>query len=1247
MPPHIFDFAPHELTSLLESLLYSPTFTGSYSQVDNSPEGAAAKRRLCHRILLNHALGSPTLISLAFPTLRSSQFLDKFSDLSIQRCKSSLWTDRFEVLREVSKSTLIHLDLLHDDRVKAVLEPTDLREASETERAKADTSIFKVVVTLQSPTHEFVEFKREETLGSVGRNRLVRQFGSEHFLVVQFVSPFLSLSDKLNRVNALKLNEVELALAVRQYNLFAEDEDRVALPQHTTREALQSERLGRFDAYTKRLKLQSGSLHVAGRDYRFLLTTTAGVHKQKMIYTDLDRGKVLQWAFSEQAFCALKPTVLKLSLRLALLNSISIPTVIFSDEERKIVDDIVVAGAGDKPKPEHILTDGCGCITQAKAKAIFKTFKEQNRPMRGKVSRNVQYESDGSYQHELHDDALELPASLLEDNSFVPSAYQIRFGGFKGMLVVVTETVQEQLCKGISAAAPMPSMLLPRSMLKFQTPDFPEHRRLEVLGCAFPSSPVTLNNEIVDMLIGVATDSLVMRGFLKRLVTTFLDDCNFLLADQQKALAYYLQEKDDIGVRMLAAGHSLKFTYLTSFFRSKLIPLHIPLPSTARLYGVADWSSLLPPGHVYVNSGETGLVSGDVVMLKEPCFLRTDIQRFKAIDRDHVAFKQLCHLRNVVVFSTASSCTSSDASAMAGSDLDGDKFIVCWDQTILDNVDCQTAQKVQQASGNTPEPMPPQTAMPSSSEQEDAAQKAQQASGNTPEPMPPQTAMPSSSEQENADPFVDASDVCDKTLGKCFDTAMHSTTHCSLADLLHLRMCYIDSFGDKWCNNQTAAHLGQLLSQCVDAPKNDTWVPITEARSLLEHLPPYPRYHRRARKVNSRVSKSIRGTLFDVIIEHVAKMTELKHETWHGTLQDSVDVIQAFLAAERIDSDDPNDQLEMVVNRLAAEVHQRNALMEHVALYSLCWKFINPFSALHLVKQMGLSQVVSSSLLEELKQLPDSVQNMDSVQVIDKRLWTHKVQGDIAKTIRESPSGLLLYYSTEDMFLPGFKKLRLCRSFWQLEQDVIITRVEEILALKPDDGSTAVKRFLHAFRSLHVFTPEYRLHKAVGLIMRHVLAPQSSWIGSNSNQHSLWKMPKQFNGKDQVDRSQKAVFTPDVFACIQIDTLNRLIALCSRRLEKDGWQRKRSRNSIAPSDELLDEVNQCIKHFNKHPRNLGDAVNLSTLSRTVNVSPAAAILALISIGRGEHWLFYPGKPKIDPSPVRLWHGADMGRFSEI
>lgn len=118
----------------------------------------------------------------------------------------------------------------------------------------------------------------------------------------------------------------------------------------------------------------------------------------------------------------------------------------------------------------------------------------------------------------------------------------------------------------------------------------------------------------------------------------------------------------------------------------------ILVPDSATLIGVADDEGILQDDEVFIqirrdNFSEkkvymgqgSEILKGQILVTRNPCTHPGDLRLLKAVDRP-----ELRHLTNVVVFPTRGNRPLCNM--MAGGDLDGDVYFVCWDRELMQHL---------------------------------------------------------------------------------------------------------------------------------------------------------------------------------------------------------------------------------------------------------------------------------------------------------------------------------------------------------------------------------------------------------------------------------------------------------------------------------------------------------------------------------------------------------------------------------
>ncbi|CAN8004352.1 unnamed protein product [Ixodes hexagonus] len=260
-----------------------------------------------------------------------------------------------------------------------------------------------------------------------------------------------------------------------------------------------------------------------------------------------------------------------------------------------------------------------------------------------------------------------------------PSAIQIRYAGAKGMLCVNPELPNRKL------------LCLRPSMLKFPctSSDY-----LEVVKLSAPRS-VTLNRPLITILEQLGVPAHVFIRLQEDMILEFTDAlvCERNAVDMLAAwakLAMPFQE-------LTRAGFQLT---LDPFFRSLLLAVYrnavaglryktriaLPVDRARNMLGVVDTTGVLRYGQVFVQCSEMGVkasrppkrkvITGEVLVTKCPCLHPGDVRKFTAID-----VPRLHHVVDCIVFPGQGHRPHPDE--MAGSDLDGDEYIVIWEPSLL------------------------------------------------------------------------------------------------------------------------------------------------------------------------------------------------------------------------------------------------------------------------------------------------------------------------------------------------------------------------------------------------------------------------------------------------------------------------------------------------------------------------------------------------------------------------------------
>uniref|UniRef100_A0A8R1I9H6 RNA-directed RNA polymerase n=1 Tax=Caenorhabditis japonica TaxID=281687 RepID=A0A8R1I9H6_CAEJA len=308
---------------------------------------------------------------------------------------------------------------------------------------------------------------------------------------------------------------------------------------------------------------------------------------------------------------------------------------------------------------------------------------------------------------------------------FTPSAFQIRFRGFKGMLVVDPgldiaaahfKTLYKQCAihnqekltgdNKVDLSPWTKHCLFRKSQFKFKSATSGQTEwPIELVKWSSPA-PVNLNRPFINILDQVsANQSYKCHKRVVERIETLLDD-------QMTSFGKWIMNEESCRSRLSDIPHRINFSSLEQkfgfnlstepFFRdiikaaidvsmsrlSGKIQIQIPQNLGRTMFGVTDETGQLQYGQVFVKyttnmndkfpsqMANSIILKGDVMITKFPAIVPGDVRMFEAVD-----VPELHHLTNVVVFPQSGPRPQPDE--MAGSDLDGDEYAVIWDKELF------------------------------------------------------------------------------------------------------------------------------------------------------------------------------------------------------------------------------------------------------------------------------------------------------------------------------------------------------------------------------------------------------------------------------------------------------------------------------------------------------------------------------------------------------------------------------------
>ncbi|XP_035212894.1 RNA-dependent RNA polymerase 1-like [Stegodyphus dumicola] len=291
---------------------------------------------------------------------------------------------------------------------------------------------------------------------------------------------------------------------------------------------------------------------------------------------------------------------------------------------------------------KYIFSDGVGMISKELAMEVRKVFQEKPSQRRENL-----------------------------ESLYQASAFQIRFKGCKGM---ITET----------PSLPGRQLRIRPSMEKFKCES---SSHLEIIKQSAPRA-MFLNRPFITILEQLGVKPQV---FLELQKDMMFDLTESLINDKKayKTLKRFTS-LDYPYNKLFRAGISISEE---PFFRSLLLSIYktaigklqsktniaVPPESGRNMLGVLDETKTLEYGEVFVQysteldntESETVILERTVVVTKNPCMHPGDVRKLQAVD-----VPALHHIKDCIVFPAKGKRPHPDE--MAGSDLDGDEYIVIW-----------------------------------------------------------------------------------------------------------------------------------------------------------------------------------------------------------------------------------------------------------------------------------------------------------------------------------------------------------------------------------------------------------------------------------------------------------------------------------------------------------------------------------------------------------------------------------------
>ncbi|XP_027360341.1 RNA-dependent RNA polymerase 1 isoform X2 [Abrus precatorius] len=394
------------------------------------------------------------------------------------------------------------------------------------------------------------------------------------------------------------------------------------------------------EIYTRILSILRNGIVIGDKRFEFLAFSSSQLRENSLwMFASTKSGCTAAYIREWMGDFRQIRNVAKYAARLGQSFGSSTETLSVHRDEIEIIPDVTVIHCGI----EHVFSDGIGKISLEFAQ---------------RVAKKCGYNS-------------------------TPSAFQIRYGGYKGVVAVdPTSSVKLSLRK---------------SMHKYDS----DNNKLDVLACSKFQS-CYLNRQLITLLSTLGVKDCVFEEKQREAV----DQLNTILTDSLKAQEVLdlmsSGEITNILKEMLICGYKPNVEpflsmMLQTFRASKLLELRLKtrifIPDGRAMMGCLDETRTLEYGQVFVHFSnkrlgslsdnsfsyglqETRVITGNVVVAKNPCLHPGDVRVLRAVD-----VPALYHMVDCVVFPQKGHRPHTNE--CSGSDLDGDIYFVCWDPELI------------------------------------------------------------------------------------------------------------------------------------------------------------------------------------------------------------------------------------------------------------------------------------------------------------------------------------------------------------------------------------------------------------------------------------------------------------------------------------------------------------------------------------------------------------------------------------
>ncbi|KAH7016267.1 RNA dependent RNA polymerase-domain-containing protein [Microdochium trichocladiopsis] len=387
------------------------------------------------------------------------------------------------------------------------------------------------------------------------------------------------------------------------------------------------------------LRLLRAGIVLQGTTYNFYGHSNSQLRSRACFLFAAPKDTISKMVESLGEFTSMK-TVAKKAKRLGLLFSTAHAVLQVGGDRCEDIADIEANG--------YTFTDGCGLMAPQFAQNVSRRMRLKFR-----------------------------------DRRYSPSVFQIRYRGYKGVVIEDPRMKNESTW-----------LRLRQSMKKFNAA---ENLSFSVVDYSKPYAFGHLNDEVVMLLHALG----VRRETLLRKQREYLDFLVEAASNARQAFRFlcYVSRHDLAEKVLLVSLESVKpqIQALIQAEYGKMLNkrdeqrCRILVSQSRLLFGVCDAWGILKEDECAVKVTMDGdglpyaLKNTEVLVARNPCLHPGDMQKFRVVDH-----ASLSHLVDCIVFPTRG--RRSPADMMSGGDLDGDKFLVCWDKDLIPSTISQPAE---------------------------------------------------------------------------------------------------------------------------------------------------------------------------------------------------------------------------------------------------------------------------------------------------------------------------------------------------------------------------------------------------------------------------------------------------------------------------------------------------------------------------------------------------------------------------